>query len=534
MNHSLQKVLSLLLCLGLCFSLCACGVLSLTEEEREELAEDDNQVIVGQSIGQELAATYAADKVFSLNSVSSDSFCPYVTTSAWNEMVGMLVYENLVVMDENFNIQPNLITSWSTEDGKTWTFTVDTSRFFHDGGVMTAADALYSFQIAAVDESMYSTRFRDVTRSYTVDTATFVVELSQPNFQFYKLMNIPCVEYGTAYEKMPPGTGPYRFNDDGTALELDESHPLASEMPLDTIYLKEYTAAEDILQAFEDSYLDFVINDPTAMSNLGYSSTNIIKYVDSTHLHYLGYNTQKGVFSNTAYRVIMTYVIDRASIVSDCMSGAAVASTVPIHPSSTFYPTSLANTMAYSPSGFEAALENVGIVDVDGDGEREFSGEKQAIDFIVCSDSSAKVSAARSIVAELDSFGITVNLREMNFEDYMAALENGNFDIYYGEVKLCLDWDISLIVGSGGSLNYGNVWDSSLDSCLNALHSGSEDLLEDNIILLCQYLAQSAPITPICFEKHEVLYHRGVLSGLTPTQDNFFYGMENWNVTLTN
>lgn len=527
-----KKILSVLLAAALALSLCGCGTFSLTEEDKAELEADDAQVVIGQSIGQELAATYAADHVFSLNSVSSASFNPYLTSSAWNKVVGMLVYETLVTVDDTFTASPNLISSWQTEDGISWTFSVDTGRMFHDGGSMTAADAVYSIQQAMNYGGQYANRFRNVKGISALDRETFAVTLSQANFRFYELLNVPCIEYNTGYEDTPPGTGPYMFSESGRYLTLDENHPKAAEMPLDTIHLKEYAAAEDILQAFEDSYIDLVINDPTGMASLGYSSTNIIKYIDTSNLHYIGYNTQSRVFSSAILRSIMTYAIDRASIVSDVMQGAATAATLPIHPDSPLYPAEYAETLTYSTSGFATALENVGLSDLDGDGQLEIGGQKYTIEFIVCADSAAKVSAARLIAGRLRESGFGVNLREMSYEDYVEALEDGNYDMYYGEVKLCNDWDLSLLIGTGGELNYGNVRDGALDGYIQTALASGDEAAAANYEMLCQYIGQNAPITAICFEKSEVLYHRGVLSGLSPTQDNIFYGMENWTVDL--
>ena len=39
--------------------------------------------------------------------------------------------------------------------------------------------------------------------------------------------------------------------------------------------------------------------------------------------------------------------------------------------------------------------------------------------------------------------GITVKLRELSWDDHITALEDGDFDIYYGEVKLTADFDLS-------------------------------------------------------------------------------------------
>ncbi|MCD8116779.1 MAG: ABC transporter substrate-binding protein [Oscillospiraceae bacterium] len=524
------KILSLALALLLCLS--GCGVFTLTEEEQAEIAADDAEVIVGSSGGQALVTTYAADDVFSLNSVPDASFNPYDTTSAWNQVVGMLVYETLVSTDNTFSASSNLITAWSTEDGLTWTFSVDTTRTFHDGGDMTSYDAVYSITQAMAYGSRYARRFAHVSSVSVVDSQTFTVVLNEANYRFYELLNIPCIEYGSAYEELPSGTGPYQFSEDGTCLELFEDHPLADEMPLDTIYLQEYTAAVDILQAFEDSYIDLVINNPTGMASLGYSSTNITKYVDTTNMQYLGYNMSSAVFGQTGFRVAMTYAIDRANIVSDCMQGAAVAAALPVHPNSSLYPEDIADDMAYSEEGFLTALENAGATDVDGDGALEINGQDVTITFLVCSDSAAKVSAARLIAEQLRSVGFTVTLRELNYDDFESALEEGDFDLYYGEVKICNDWDISVLVDSGGSLNYGGVSDSFLAGYLTGFLGADDSTLDQAASAYFQYLAQTAPITVVCFEKSEVLYHRGVISGLDPTQDNIFYNMQDWTIDL--
>ena len=533
MNRFFRKIIAFGTVLALSLGLSGCGTLSLSAEERTELEEEEPEVVIGQTIGQELAPTYAADHIFSLNCVTDASYNPYQTTSAWNKVAAMLVYEPLIELDENFEAKPNLITSWQTEDGQTWVFRVDTDRVFHDGGALTAMDAAYSMQIAMSYESgPYYTRFRNVREVFTIDGESFQVNLKQPDRRFYMLMDIPCVEYDTGFRDRPPGTGPYAFSTSGRYLRLFQEHPRAAEMPLDTIHLKQYSAAVDILQAFEDSYIDLVINDPNGMSSLGYSSTNIIKYVNTTSLHYLGYNMASGPFGQSVYRLMLTYAIDRGTIVSEVMKGAGSAVTVPVAPQSALYPSDLAQTLAYSPATLDLAIQSAGVRDMDGDGTLELLGAQYTIVFIVCSDSGTKVAAARSIAKSLQDAGFSVDLRELGYDDYTEALKKGNYDIYYAEVRLCADWDLTLLLGGGEALNFGNVRDTRLQELLGNFLLCEDAELPQNARALYEYIGQNGFITPICFEKSEVLYHRGVISGLSPTQDNVFYGMENWTVDL--
>jgi hypothetical protein len=76
------------------------------------------------------------------------------------------------------------------------------------------------------------------------------------------------------------------------------------------------------------------------------------------------------------------------------------------------------------------------------------------------------------------------------------------------------------------------VRDATLDGYLQSALATTGEEQETSLTLLYEYIAQNAPITPICFEKSQVLYHRGVIAGLNPTQDNIFYGMEDWTLDL--
>ncbi len=530
MNHSLQKIVCILLA-ALFPGLALTGCDALSEPEMGATTDEMLEQAVVQNVGEKLQASYKADKVFSLNSLQSESFNPYTTGSLWNRVVSMLVYETLVKADGSFEAKPNLITRWESADGMNWTFYVDTSRKFHDGGTMTAADAATCIDQARA-EGQYVRRFAHVTGVGSISEEAFTVTLDQPNWRFYELLNIPCVEAGTFYYDMPPGTGPYKFNSRATALQLDTNHPMADEMPLKSIRLKRYLAPEDILQAFEDSLLDLVVNNPLDMSSLGYSSTNLIKYVETTNLHYLGFNMTSPLFAQANLRSLITYAIDRDAIVSTSMQGAAVAATLPIHPNSPLYPKTLARSLEYSEQNLSNSLQNAGAQDIDYDGVLDIGPVRAEITFLVCSDSTAKVSAARQIATQLRNAGFSVIMAEQEYADYIKSLEEGTYDLYYGEVKICNDWDLTPLLGTGGALNYGGVHDPNLEAYIGGFLAAGPDTLATSADALYNYLAQSAPIVTVCFERTEVLYHRGVLTTIAPTQDNIFNDMQDWVVNL--
>ena len=169
---------------------------------------------------------------------------------------------------------------------------------------------------------------------------------------------------------------------------------------------------------------------------------------------------------------------------------------------------------------------------MDYDGVIELGGIPANVIFLVCSDSPAKLAAARQIAGVLRDIGFNVTMRELNAADYDAALKDGGYDLYYAEVKICNDWDLSQLVTPGGSLNFGGISDPNLTGYIQAFLGSNGDMLAVNTENLYQYIAQTAPITAVCFEKTQVLYHRGVLSTISPNQDNFFVDIRDWKVDL--
>lgn len=477
-----------------------------------------------------------SDGLFTLNYSASAGLNPYVTENVWNQTVCQLVYETLTEVDETYTAQPRLFMQWTTENGVDWTFTVDTTRAFHDGHILTAQDAAYSIQCAQNSE-LYGARLKAIEEVAAQEDGTVKVTLSAANMQLPALLNIPVIENNALGSTYPSGTGPYRYGDGYTSLVQFADHPDAASMPADTIYLKEYASMEEVINAFDSELLDLALNDPTSDVDLSFSSVNETRQYSTTNLQYVGFNTNSSFFLNSTYRSALRTAIDRTYAVS-LLGDAAVATALPVHPVSPLYNEQLASTMAYDLDTARAALDACKVIDYDGDGMREYMlGEtgvqKISLTFLVCSDSAAKTSMARKIAEDLESLGLPVTVKALGWNDYCAALSKGNFDLFYGEVKLSADFDLSALLTAGGSANYGGVTTSGYSDVIGAYLSATDGERQAACDAMLQYIADNVPILPVCFEKHEVCTHRGTVGGFAPTQYNIFHNLTNWTIDLT-
>lgn len=520
-----RKTLCLLLCAAMLL-LAGCG---------GRTAADPDSLIPRSTKGKDVTRARAADNLFSLNYNEDYSLNPILATNHSNQLVCDLVYENMVELDDNFNVIPNVLDEgMPNEDATYWIFNIQEGHVFHDGTPVTGQDIRYSLERAVATQDRFRGRFASYQGS-GYDEAHFYVTLGIGNTQFAKLLNIPIIKSGTMDEKPPTGSGPYTYNEDQTALVAYEGYPGYAELPIDTIHLVSYNTADEILSNFEDGVIDAVTNDPSSYTNLGYSSSNEIRNFNTTNLHYIMFNEEGIIGRYSGFRQAMLYAFDRQNFAANLMHGNAVASSVPMHPACADYPADYASAFNYNLDTCRIVLENAGIRDYDDDGMLEYmSGSAQDIDvnLIVCSDSSAKTGVCRRFAADMATLGIKVTVRELTWDEYLTALEEGDFDMYYGEVKLRNDFDLTELLDPDSDLNYSRSTNTGYVTMINNYLSCAAAQRMAIYQQLCEYINANGALIAIGFESQQLIVHRGVIRGLAPNIGNPFYNFAHWEIML--
>ena len=214
-------------------------------------------------------------------------------------------------------------------------------------------------------------------------------------------------------------------------------------------------------------------------------------------------------------RLALALTVDRSAMVQVDFASHAAAAPLPVHPNSSLYSDNLAGALAYDPEQAVTRLEEAGALG-------------QELTLLVNSENTAKVNAAQRLAQQLEAAGMEVTLSKLPFDEFTAALTQGRFDLYLGEVVLTADFDLSPLLSSQGSLNYGGWSNVETDSFLTQLKSAPQEQRAAAAAGLFSHLNSQVPLVPICFKNGSVLTQWGRLSGLTPLRGNVFYQMENW------
>ncbi|MCL2392332.1 MAG: ABC transporter substrate-binding protein [Oscillospiraceae bacterium] len=474
---------------------------------------------------------------FTLRYDPNSSFNPLTTLNRDNIILTSLMYESLFVLNRHLMPEPQLAAYWSTQDNVRFLFELKPDILMHDGTYLTAQDAVYSIRQAS-RIGRFSGRFNTLSRLEATGDLTFTIELSAPNSRFIHLLDIPIIKNGTSGSHLPPGSGPYQFPF-GTApwLIAFSNHRDYENLPLSMIYLRD-CADTELTELFDTGELSLLWDDPADAFEIRLNRLRETRYFETTSLQFLGFNANHIALRDPDVRRAISVSIDRQYIVENVMRpGLTVAAPLAISPVFHLYDERW-EVRDFPPLEEMALLfERAGLYDFNNDSFLELSDGHGGyivftIDFIVNIENTHKVKAAHEIANRLRRNGLNVTVRELPWNRFMEALNSGNFDMFYGEVQLSADFDLSPLL-LPGPLNFGRTASTAYRHLIDDFLSARYD---DEIRWAAQRLVDEiyfeAPFAPILYKRHVIYSPIGAIVGADPSQSNVFRNITAWTVNL--
>lgn len=506
----MKKLLASLLSTALLLSLAACG--GGPVPDRSSSASSSGDV-------SQMEDPPPKDIPFTLAFYPEFSLHPSLAGNRANLTLSPLLYEPLFSVDASFQAQPVLCQSFSvSEDKLVWTFTLRSGIRFSDGTPLDGQAVAAALELARSDRGRYQERLADVSSitASTEDPNQVIVTLRRPSGSLPLLLDIPIA---LGEEDRPAGTGPYVLSEDGASLTARTSWwQKEKALPLQSIPLHSVSKGDDLIYAFDAGEVSLVDVDLMATNAMGYGGNYQTWDYNTTDFLYLGFNTQSGLCRTAEVRRALALAVDRDTAVSVSYANHARPSQLPVHPDSPLYsPASAQAAPSFNPE--ELALQAEGL---------RLTGKPLVL--LVNSENTAKAAVAQRIAYQLEAAGLTVELQQLSFEDFTAALTAGSFDLYLGETVLTSDHDLSPLLSSAGALNYGQWHYEAADVLLSIMNAASPEEKPAAAQPLLDLLNEQMPIVPIAFKNGSVLTQWGKLSGLSPVRGNAFYQIENWNV----
>ena len=505
-------------------SLAACG-------QEEALEEADDAGDAGDSVqtaaGQDSTVPrFTGDGEFTMRYVASESLNPFTCDNAYNSAVLSLIYQSIFKVDENFRLESVLCSSIETEDNTVYYLSVEPVKM-HDGSTLTADDVAYSINCGRTT-GIYMSRLANIASCLVVEDRVQITLFSADATLPYDL-DIPVIKYGTLDSAMPVGTGPYILN--GTVLEPFSDY--GKELPLDKIVLVELEDRQ-VPEEFAAGTIDMILDDTGDDLDYNFHNDYEARYYGTTWLQYVGFNASSPYLTSDVRKAIYC-AVDRQGIIDSAYGGCGQPAPLILNSVHYAYPSAAENGAGYSVSRVESYITAAKLKDNDGDGFLDYQSgdgyESFTLRFIVCTNSGKKVHAAQLIADSLTSMGFKVELTKLDENSYLQALQEGEFDLYYGEVALKKDFDFSVILGSDGSLDYGGMGSETYDSLIESfLNAENDSAKREAASLLCTQVRDLASVVPVLYRQYAVYTQRGAIEGFSPTVSGALSDIENWTV----
>lgn len=495
-------------------------------------------------------AKHTGGKIIEGSSVDMDSANPIISKETQRAGSFALIFESLVQPNPSSGApMPLLARAWEiSEDGLTYTFTLNSGITWQDGKPFTAKDVKFTIDLItnnATNSIRYSDWHGTLAGLQIPDDGHVVIKLAKPTATFLgnqgqqgiipqHILNgvapkaIAQHPFSLGKKGVTIGTGPFTFDewvkDDHITLARYSKYWQGAPY-LDQWLLKVVSSQAVADQQLKTGELDIgTIEAASYASMKNEPSLNVVAY-DSGRATWYGYNldaAKSKLFQDPRVRQALFMALDRNKMVSAIEFGLATIAVGTIAPISWAYdPGAITPTYRYDPDGAKRLLAEAGYT-AGPDGVLAKDGQKLAFDLYTYSGLSLLESYMAVLQEEWKKIGVAATPK---FEDANAFItrvsSTHDFDVFlfnngFGDI----DPDQSTWWDCKASLNLVGYCNPAADKLMTqglattdiakrkALYGQFEDIF-----------MQDLPAGFICWEK--------LVEGVNKRVHNYFPNYEN-------
>jgi peptide/nickel transport system substrate-binding protein len=378
--------------------------------------------------------------------VTSDKFSGLDTLSTTSpdaaaDRVRNLIYNSLVRKNERFEYVGDLARDIQIgADNLSLTFVLQENVKFHNGKVLTAADAKYTldalfqangYKAGSFFDNVNGQKEAHIASIETPDEKTLVIRVRRTalvNQLLANLVTIPIIPEGTIEQQQtaPVGTGPFkflRFDQVNSFVELETNPEYFEGAPkIQKLNIKTVTDANALQAELQTGRVDLVPNP----RNFSADTLNLLKQnqnlqviqSNGSNVRYIGFNVAAKPLDNLKLRQAIAHAVNRDKIVSDLLAGQAqVANSILPENSWAYHPGAIYN---YDPARARQLVQESG-----------YNGE--LIQFKISAGSSAVSQYAQVIQDGLREVGINSEIVPLELNTLLEQFRQGQFQMTTSE-----------------------------------------------------------------------------------------------------
>ncbi|MBR7131979.1 MAG: hypothetical protein IKD04_00445 [Clostridia bacterium] len=473
---------------------------------------------------------------------AADTFNPYTVKTDTNRQLCKLLYEPLVKLDNEFNPVYAVAQSVETK-GLTCTVTLK-DIVFSDGSALTADDVVYSAKLALGSETSYAAKLYEVKSVKASNAKTVVFSLKKADPYFVNILDFPIIKAKSetvtdsdSVLQPPVGSGRYKVSADRQYLEQNGMY-YGETGNIKRVRLINAPDTESVSHYVEIGAADIYYSDMADGKIIRMSGSKL--NINLNNMVYIGVNKNYGELEQNALRQAISAGIDREKICRNAYYNNALPATGFFSP--VWEPTKAVQNLQINANK-EITVENldkIGYNRLDGSGKRTNArGRQLRFSLLVNSENRIRAAAAQLIAEQLSEYGITVTVVEKRYADYIKALNEGDFQLFLGEIRLTENMDISPLVLEDGAAAYGLKKpdkDKKTDKAeaeaelLNKSAVVTKGLYEgkNTVADVASVLQTEMPFIPVCYRTGVLFYSDNIENVNNSSASDIYFSIESY------
>ncbi|MDN5726670.1 MAG: ABC transporter substrate-binding protein [Propionibacteriales bacterium] len=269
------------------------------------------------------------------------------------------VYETLIKIDNDGQMQPLLATQWAlSEDRLSYTFSLDERATFADGRPVTAQDVVWNIErVRTEGTAVLKNQMAPVKKATATGERTVRVELSkQSNSWLYWMSSTAGMIIDPKASDLtakPAGTGPYTLTSwsKGSDLVLSQRDTYWGAKPYATKVTFRYFSDPNAMNAsMLSGGLDVISNLQAPQALAQFADTAQFQVIEGTTQGevVMGFNHQTPALKDKRIRQAINHAIDREALLKTVWGGKGTLIGSMVPPTDPWYE-DLSNTYPYDP-----------------------------------------------------------------------------------------------------------------------------------------------------------------------------------------
>lgn len=513
----LKKLSLLILLVGIALTMTACA----GEDTNTESDEAENDVETAETSG-DLTVDLASAPV---------SLDPHAANDGNSLYVMNAMYDTLVQMNKDLEIEPGLAESLEQIEDTVWEAKIREGVTFHDGSPLNAEvvkanlDRVRDPDIASPVSFLFDMiESVDVIDDYTVHIETefpfsaLPSHLAHPGGHMISLESIEedyeAVENGeepfTTVNQEPVGTGYFKYDErvNGEYVKLVKNEDYWGEQAkMDAVTFK--VVPEDSARIAElrtgEADIIYPVN-PNDVSQIDENEGTHVHQSESSSMSYLGMNNEIEPFNNVNVRRAISMAINKDELIEGLLNGVPLPADGPLAPTVRGYSEDT-EPVEYNPEEAQELLNEAGYED--------------GFETTILTNDDTTTDIAELIQSQLSEIGIDASIETREVGAYLELTGNGSFDMFvgsWGTVTMDADYGLYPMFHSSNAGDSGNRSFFDNEQVDNLLEEARRSTDEEERKALYeeaqQIIVDEATIVP--------LYHSVLLAGLQDSVNGFF------------